>query len=256
MRTPSRGPSFARSDLALRERCSRLLSGPPPRPGDTVLLAGTPARYVACLKRDFFATNHLIEDATGRRIVVKTARPLGFLARRERAIYRRLAGLEGVPTLPAAQGETWLAHEFVEGRPLAAIWDDLARGAARPGVPPDFYDRLEALVRAIHGRGVIVLDLAKRDNIIVRADGGPAIIDFQISLAFPRRPGVIGRRLFAALAAGDLYQVWKHRRRHGFARNEDEVRAGLEVSAAHAFHHRVLRRAWLAVRRRWLPAGW
>lgn len=235
------------------------------RPGARLLIAGRPARYIACLKRDAFALNHLLEAEDGEgRFVVKTARPLGFLARRERAIYRRLAGIDGVPRLSRAQGETWLAHEYLEGRTLAAVFRDLeadlaARPRTRPDprVPPDFYDRLEALVRAIHARGVIVLDLSKQDNIVVRADGRPGLVDFQLSLAFARRPGPLARRAFEALAAADLYQVFKHRRRHGFARTEDEARAGREIpTAAHAFHHRWLRAPWLAFRRRWLPRSW
>jgi hypothetical protein len=241
---------------------ARLLGARPPRPGDAVRFGGRDARYLACLKRDAFAANHLVEIAGGERLVVKTARPLGALARRERAIYRRLAGIDGVPALGAPQGETWLTHAFVEGRPLGEIWREILReaeardGRFDPRVPPDFYDRLEALVRAIHARGVIVLDLSKRDNIIVRPDGRPAVIDFQISLGFPARPGPLARRVFAALAAADLYQVWKHRRRHGFARSAAEARAGREVARLHGWHHRWLRDPWLRVRRRWLPARW
>ena len=227
-------------------------------PGSPVRLAGRPCRYVACLKRDAFAENHLLESPDSGKFVVKFARPLAFLARRERAIYRRLQGIEGIPRLAGPQGETWVAHEWVEGRTLASIWEEILRDAeARvkpidPRVPPDFYERLEAIVRAIHARGVVVMDLAKRDNIIVRPDGRPALIDFQISLAFaPRaaRRGPLGRRLFETFAAADLYQVSKHGRRHGLC-------AERERSAIHAFHRRFLRDAWLKIRRRWLPAGW
>jgi serine/threonine protein kinase len=233
------------------------------RPGSAVRVAGLEARYLCCLKRDFFAVNHLVEAEGVGRFVVKASRLIPHLARRERAVYRRLAGVEGVPRLVPPQAESWLAHEYLEGRTLAAIWEDIARDrearpaeAPDPRVPPDFYERLESLVRACHARSVIVLDLAKRDNILVRPDGRPALVDFQISLRFPTRRGRLLDRAFRALARADLYQVFKHRRRHGFARGEKELRAGLEVSRLHRLHHRFLRDPWLFFRRRFLPSNW
>jgi hypothetical protein len=213
------------------------------RPGADVRLAGRPFRYVACLKRDFFSENHVVEPLdAGPRQVLKLSRPLGFLARRERARYRRAAGIEGIPALGPAQGEHWLLHEYVEGRTL---------DYERP-VSPDFYDRLEAIIRALHARGLIYLDLSKRDNVIVRPDGTPALIDFQISLLFARPGG----RIFEGLARADLYQVFKHRRRHYMSRGADDDRAGRDRSAAHRLHRRLLRDPWRAFKHRFIPAWW
>jgi len=222
---------------------------------------GLSVHAVACLKRDFFAENHLVEAKDGKRYVLKLSRPLGFLAGRERRLYRRLQGLDGIPALGPVQGETWLLHEWVDGRTLASLFDEYAREVesglfADPRVPSDFFVRLEALVREVHARGVIVLDLSKRDNVIVRKDGRPALVDFQISVAFPPERGRLLGRAFAELARADLYQVYKHRRRHGFARNEEEWRAGRDRSALHSFHHRFIRNPWLAFRRRFLKAEW
>ena len=54
--------------------------------------------------------------------------------------------------------------------------------------------RLVALVAAIHERGVAHLDLRKRDNVLIRCDGAPSIIDFNASISF--RPGGLAARLF------------------------------------------------------------
>lgn len=213
------------------------------RPGAEFRLAGQAFRYLACLKRDFFSENHLLEPLAGSgRQVLKLSRPLGFLARRERERYRRAAGLDGIPALGPAQGEHWLLHEYVEGRTL-----DYASA-----VSADFYDRLEAIVRGLHARGLIYLDLSKRDNVIVRPDGTPALIDFQISLLFARPGGPV----FEALARADLYQVYKHRRRHGLARDDADVRAGRDRSTLHKLHRYLLRDPWRAVKHRVVPAWW
>lgn len=229
------------------------------RPGAEVALGGARFRYVRCLKRDFFSENHLLDEPRGpdpaggreagcRRYVLKIARPLGFLAARERARYRRAAGIDGVPALGPVQGERWLLHEYMEGRTLDY----------EAPVAPDFYDCLEGIVRALHERGVIYLDLSKRDNVIVRPDGTPALIDFQISLLFGRGrdgDGPAGRA-FRALARADLYQVFKHRRRHGHARGADDERASRERSRLHVFHRRFVRDPWRALKRRVIPAWW
>jgi hypothetical protein len=207
---------------------------------------GRALRWLECLKRDFFAENHVMLDASGARWVLKLSRVVGSLAGRERARYRRLAGIEGIPALGPAQGERWLTHAYVEGRTLDY----------NAPVPPDFYDRLEAIVHALHARGVIYLDLSKRDNVIVQPDGRPALIDFQISLLFGRRRGPLAERIFRLLAAADLYQVFKHRRRHGLARSEEDERRGRERSSLHRLHRRFLRDPWLAFRRRLLPRWW
>jgi hypothetical protein len=222
-----------------------MTASPPDRLG-VERLGGRRFRWLACLKRDFFAENHLVADARGARWVVKLSRVIGPLAGRERARYRRLAGVEGIPALGSAQGERWLTHAYVEGRQL-----DYGSPVA-----PDFYDRLEEIVRALHARGVIYLDLSKRDNVIVRPDGRPALIDFQISLLFGRRRGPLAERVFRLLAAADLYQVFKHRRRHGLARGEEDERRGRERSRLHVFHRRFIRDPWLAFRRRFLPKRW
>ncbi len=216
-----------------------------------------PGRALAVLKHDFFATTALVEIEGGARLVLKRSRASVWLARRERAIYRRLAGIDGIPALvpEAARGETTLAHEWVEGETLLALARiPAAERAGRLG--PEFFERLEALVRAIHARSVVVLDLSKPDNIVVRPGGRPAIVDFQISLAFPERRGRLLAALFEALAASDLYQVWKHRRRFGFARSAEEERRGRERGALHRLHRRLLRDPWLAFRRRFLPPDW
>lgn len=125
-----------------------------------------------------------------------------FVARRLLARERRalgvLQGLAGVPRLlEVAPGV--LERSWIEGAPLSRA----------ETLPQDFFDRLDDLVRAIHARGVCHNDLHKEQNVLVDADGWPALLDFQ--LASVHRPG---SRVFASRARDDFRHVEKHRSRY------------------------------------------
>ena len=74
------------------------------------------------------------------------------------------------------------------------------------------FERLDRLVEAIHSRGIVHLDLRKRDNILITSSGQPRIIDFNASLCF--QPGsLLGRLLLPLLRRIDTSAVlkWKSR---------------------------------------------
>jgi serine/threonine protein kinase len=230
------------------------------RPGERVTLRGRPYAHVRCLKADAFAENHLLQDPTDESLwVFKLSRPVVFLADRERRLYGRVAGIPGCAELGPVHGEGWFLHRFIPGRTLrdhihACVEE---RRPLMDGLVPDFYERLERIVRAIHERGVIYMDLSKKANVIVTPEGEPVLIDFQISLDFPRRRGPLLERVFRFLEQADLYQVWKHRRRGDTRtrRNADpEIdRIGRERSRLHRFHRAFIRPVWLFVKRRIVP---
>lgn len=98
--------------------------------------------------------------------------------RREHNAYRRLAGLAGIPRclgLVRGPGLVLTYHEGVQRR-LAEI-DDLQA----------FYAELLEIVRAMHARGVVHGDLARRNNVLVLDRRHPLVLDF--GLAFLRKPG-------------------------------------------------------------------
>ena len=72
---------------------------------------------------------------------------------------------------------------------------------------PDYYRRAAALLRRLHRANVAHNDLAKEPNILVRPDGTPAFIDFQLAWHCSRR-----NRLFRLLAYEDLRHLLKHKR--------------------------------------------
>lgn len=98
-------------------------------------------------------------------------RALGLaLIPREREAYQRLAGLPGIPRWLGQPDRYSMALEYVEGVPV---------NEAEPALlTPVFFERLRAVIKAMHGRGVAHCDLKRLENILVGADGWPIIIDF------------------------------------------------------------------------------
>lgn len=149
---------------------------------------------------------------SGERVVLKEARPHAGLAvdradavtrlEREQRILERLQGLDSVPRIHgsfALGGHRFLALEYIEGEPLrSALVDrfpvtdvevepDTARAYTTWAL--DTYRRVEAAVDTVHERGVVIGDLHP-SNILIRPDGSPVLIDFEVSaeLAEGQRP--------------------------------------------------------------------
>lgn len=118
------------------------------------------------------------------------------LLRREARALAALDDIDGVPFLKDLGRDT-LARSFVDGEPMHV---------ARPG-DVAFFHQAARLLRRLHTRGVAHNDLAKEPNILVRSDGRPAFIDFQLASWSPRRG-----RLFRAAAREDIRHLLKHKR--------------------------------------------
>lgn len=145
----------------------------------------------------------LVVDVAGGSVIVKDfsgrgpwARRLGRLQiRREAAAYRWLDGVSGVPAFVGCVDAHALAIENIAG-------ERLAFAALRPGDGPRLVEALRTILEAIHARGVIHNDLRGRENVLLRRDGGLAVIDFAAALRL--RPGGLAHRLlFRRLAVAD-----------------------------------------------------
>jgi hypothetical protein len=120
--------------------------------------------------------------------------------RREASIYRRLSGITGVPRYFGRIGKNAMAIEFIEGERISH-WK-------RRDLPPALFVRLRELIEQIHSRGIVHIDLRKRDNILVNAAGEVFIIDFNASFRFTQ--GSAGARwLFPALCKIDHFGFLK-----------------------------------------------
>ena len=241
---------------ASRNKQMFALSSAPP---EELSVAGAVYCLVRVFKHDFWAATCLYESAGGNfpKIVVKFGREQGFfglalawtgkmLADHEEAIYHALEGVSGVPRWVGRLSPTCYAIEYIEAVPL----DHLET------IPTGVFDRLRAIFDAIHARGVAYGDANKKSNVLIKADGEPALIDFQIALRrrddWPRPMRNLARRVVAYLQAKDMYHLYKHKRR--LAPNElteEENALSRKRTGLHALHrkltkpYRSLRRGFL-----------
>jgi hypothetical protein len=120
------------------------------------------------------------------------------IIRHELHVLRKLNGMPGIPAGAFRMDRFALAERYVEGSPLRAL--------AAGHVPVSFFERLEALVRAMHARGYAHLDLRNAGNILRDAGGAPVLLDFQSAIATRWMPGLLRKRMEWI----DLSGIYKH----------------------------------------------
>jgi len=156
----------------------------------------------------------LLYEVGGERIVLKDygSKPQAWLrlwgsmtTRREARALRALRGVRGVPALRGRPGPFSVAMSYVPGERACAA-DPRLRGNER------FLEALEDVVRQVHARGVVHLDLKHRSNLHVSAEGAPVILDFESALCFDPR-SAIGRLAVWLLGRFDWMAVMRWRRR-------------------------------------------
>jgi len=143
----------------------------------------------------------IVKDFAGRG---RWVRRLGRLQiRREVAAYRWLLGVPGIPAFVGRVDPLALAIERIDG-------ERLAFAALLPEDGPRHVAELRTILDAIHARGVVHNDLRGRENVLLRRDGGLAVVDFASALRL--RPGGIAHRLFfrrLVLADEAAFLKWK-----------------------------------------------
>lgn len=139
-------------------------------------------------------------------------------AAREARALQRLAGLDGVPALLAWDGDE-LLRSHIAGAPMQQ---------AQPREPAYYREALRLLAR-LHRRGIVHNDLAKEPNWLVRSDGRPGLVDFQIAWTRGRRGP-----LFRLLAREDLRHLLKHKRTYCPHALSTRQRAILDTPAVHS----------------------
>lgn len=157
------------------------------------------------LKHDLFGSVSIVPGPRGPEVRRDTtgarwwARWLARrLADREARALAAAAAVPDVPRLIAWDGEV-LTRSWMDGRPMQL---------ARP-TDPAYFSAALALVRKLHGAGVVHNDLAKEPNWLVLPDGRPALIDFQLAWVRHRRG-----RMFRLLGREDLRHALKHKRQY------------------------------------------
>ncbi len=159
------------------------------------------------LKADFFSRSDFGRFTTPEVEVEAVRRDIGFsrlwlrpiaswFGRRERRALERLAGIQDTPELLYASRRV-IVRSWIGGR---------AMQEAEPRNPAYFREARMLLIK-LHRAGVAHNDLAKQQNWLVKDDGTPALIDFQLASTRRRRT-----RTFRTMAREDLRHLLKHKR--------------------------------------------
>ncbi len=155
------------------------------------------------LKKDIFGEISLRNSAHGLHIVrdAGPARPwTKWLARRllkrEARALAATGSIAGIPEILHVNTDT-LQRSWIPGAPM---------NESRP-TDIAYYRAAAKLLRRLHRTGVAHNDLAKEPNWLVREDGGPGIVDFQMASYCPKRG-----RLFRLLTREDRRHLLKHKR--------------------------------------------
>jgi len=116
----------------------------------------------------------------------------------EYRVYRRLAGIDGVPACLGFVGRRYLVLECIDGAPVrrAQITD-----------PEHFFRTLLERIRSMHQRGIAHGDLKKKDNILVVDGRDPWLIDFGVAVVRKNRIAPVNHYLFRLFKRFD-YNAW------------------------------------------------
>ena len=173
----------------------------------------------------------LVKSATGTGIRMWLNR---WMLRREHDIYRRLAGISGIPRCYGLFLGHHLALEYLDARTIrqASISDR-----------DSFFVEMLAIIESIHERGVAHGDLKRKDNILVTRDSRPYLVDFGVSVF--RKPGFHPLNRFRhGFSHQHDYNAWL---KHKYNRNYDDM----SPEDARYFRSLWIERASRRIKRAW-----
>ncbi len=91
------------------------------------------------------------------------------MLRHEYDVYKQLGDFEGAPACHGLIDDQYLVLEFIDGRTIRT---------KRPLDEEEFHTRLFDFIRTMHAKGVAHMDLKRKDNLLVKSDESPCILDF------------------------------------------------------------------------------
>ena len=202
---------------------------------DPELLAGAvPVRRIE--GRNATKADVLLYDLDGVRVAVKSYAPRGvlirntlgrWLVRREAAAYEAATGIGALPPFLGRVGPYALATEWVDARPL--------REHSGVRLDPEIFDRLAAVLDALHDRGVALADLHHRD-VLLGPDGDLHLVDLATAWVLGPRPGFLRRRLFHRFTESDRVNLARMRAR--FTGGDVDAAVASVSREAAAWHRR------------------
>lgn len=146
--------------------------------------------------KDFSRNGFLFRNTIGR-----------FLVWREEKAYRKLKGLTGVPSLYRVICGFALVMERIHGESLENLEE-------RKKLPKGYFDDLERIMAAVHGRGVAHCDLKRAPNLLLGSDGKPHVVDWSAAVSRRELPIFPLNLIYRRFLQDDLRAITKMQLRH------------------------------------------
>lgn len=215
---------------------------------ETIRLPEIPKKHCGILREPSSTRPTLwVIEEDGKRAVIKDFSSNGFLYRntigrfliwRESKAYKRLKGLNGVPTLYRSMDGLALIIEEIPG-------EDLETLERKKTLSEDFFKELVSLVDDVHGRDLIHGDLKRAANILLGPDGKPYIVDWAASISKRELSFFPFNLIYQRLVRDDLNAIIKRQLKHC------PESVSLEAKTRYAYRSR----AEKAIRAIWVVAG-
>ena len=127
----------------------------------------------------------LLYEDDNNRYVIKVPHGKGLarsfhrrMLRHEYEVYKKLGDFDGAPACYGLIDNQYLVLEFIDGRTIRT---------KRPLDEDEFNAELFDYIKKMHAKNVAHMDLKRKDNLLVKTDESPCILDF--GAAVIKKPG-------------------------------------------------------------------
>ena len=160
----------------------------------------------------------LVYEDADKHLVIKIPHGKGLagylhrhMLRHEYAVYNKLGEFEGAPRCHGLIDNQYLVLEYVDGRTIRT---------KRPLDEDEFHNKLFKYIQTMHARSVAHMDLKRKDNLLVKSDESPCILDF--GAAVIRKEGFHPFNHYRYRIARQFdYNAWIKHKYHN--RSHDEI---------------------------------
>ncbi len=122
-----------------------------------------------------------------------------FMVKREFMALQKLKGIPGISPESFLLDAYAVCYRFQAGSILKEISSDL--------ISDDYFFQFENLVKMMHQRNLVHLDIRNQRNILVTDKGKPALLDFQSSLNLENTPRSL-HKLLKDIDISGVYKNW------------------------------------------------
>ena len=133
------------------------------------------------------------------------------MLRHEYEVYKKLGDFDGAPACYGLIDNQYLVLEYVDGRTIRK---------KRPLDEEEFHAKLLNHIKKMHAKSVAHMDLKRKDNLLVKTDESPCILDF--GAAVIKKPGFHPFNQYHYQVAKQFdYNAWIKHKYHD--RSTDEI---------------------------------